>query len=58
MGRKLPKKHAYYKRKTSGGSGSSTQFPNCIGKYPECENYTEDMTLEYRPECNTCPFGD
>lgn len=56
MGRKLPKTPSYYKRRTLGGSDTSTKFPNCIGKYPECENYTKDMNLEDRPECKTCPF--
>lgn len=38
------------KRVTSGS------FPGCIGRFPECVNYTEDMSLEERPECRTCPF--
>lgn len=58
MGRKLPKKYAYYKRRASRGSNSSSKFPDCIGKYTECENYTKDMDLEDRPECKTCPFRD
>jgi len=58
MGRKLPKKHPYYKRIASGDSNNRIKFPNCIGKYPECENYTPEMGLENRQECKTCPFRD
>jgi len=31
-------------------------FPNCIGMFPECKEYTEDMTDEQKPECKNCPY--
>lgn len=55
MGRKLPKKSGY-KRNSSSNSIKST-FPDCIGRFPECENYTSDMSLDNRPECKSCPFN-
>ncbi len=35
---------------------NSNKFPNCIGRFPECKDYTADMSLELRPECKFCPF--
>jgi len=32
------------------------RFPNCIGRFPECESYTSDMEINERDECKTCPF--
>lgn len=31
-------------------------FPNCIGMFPECVGYTEQMTEEQRSECRSCPY--
>lgn len=36
-------------------SRRSIVFPGCIGKFPECENYKEDMPEEERKECLSCP---
>ena len=32
------------------------KFPICIGKFPECVDYTELMELETRTECRLCPY--
>jgi len=40
----------------SRGIRRGLYFPVCIGKFPECDNYTEDMPLEERTECKICPF--
>jgi len=55
MGRKLPKKTGY-KRNIQNNTIKSN-FPDCIGKYPECKNYTKDMSLDIRSECKSCPFN-
>ena len=31
-------------------------FPHCIGKFPECKEYTEEMDLCDRTECKSCPY--
>ena len=55
MGRKLPKKSGY---KRDGSSNTNNgNFPNCIGQFPECKDYTEDLSLDNRPECKSCPFN-
>ncbi len=53
-GRKLPKRHGY--KQSAKGSMISSKFPGCIGTYPDCKDYTSDMSIENRPECRTCPF--
>ncbi|MFH1607211.1 MAG: hypothetical protein ABIC91_07715 [Nanoarchaeota archaeon] len=53
MGRKLPKKSGY--RRQLQNNSNTSKFPNCIGTYPECENYSADMKLDARPECKSCP---
>ena len=55
MGRKLPKKHGY--KKNSQTFDRNIRFPDCIGRFPECKDYTADMPIENRPECKSCPFG-
>jgi len=35
----------------------SVIFPNCIGTFPECKVYNEEMPIEERPECNNCPHN-
>ncbi len=53
-GRKLPKRHTY--KKESKSDGNTNKFPNCIGTYPDCKDYTPEMSIDDRPECRTCPF--
>ena len=53
-GRKLPKRHTYKKESTK--TGKTSKFPDCIGTFPECKEYTADMPIESRPECRSCPF--
>lgn len=55
MGRKLPKKFGY--KKNNSTNLINSKFPNCIGRFPECENYTSDLSLDNRPECKSCPFN-
>lgn len=55
MGRKLPKKYGY-SRDTSQNLIRNLKFPECIGRFPECKEYTANMNLEDRPECKLCPF--
>ena len=52
MGRKLPKKAGHGKKKVL----HNEVFPECIGKFPECVDYTAEMTLELRTECKSCPY--
>lgn len=33
------------------------KFPNCIGVFPECKEYTKDMDIKDRKECQKCPYG-
>lgn len=54
MGRKLPKPNRY--KKDSGRYQDNSKFPDCIGRFPECVDYTESMEPEKRPECRLCPF--
>ena len=54
LSKELRKK--YGKRSTS--QNTNLKFPDCIGKFPECKDYSVDMDLENRPECKTCPFKD
>ena len=55
MGRKLPKKTGY--KRSNQNNNVTGNFPECIGKFPECKDYTVDMSLDNRPECKSCPFG-
>jgi hypothetical protein len=32
------------------------KFPSCIGKFPECEKYHENMEESERTECRLCPY--
>lgn len=32
------------------------RFPGCIGKFPECSTYNENMSIDERTECKLCPF--
>tara|TARA_Y100000034_G_C6685041_1_gene301310 strand:- start:395 stop:568 length:174 start_codon:yes stop_codon:yes gene_type:complete len=54
-GRKLPKTVGY--KRESKSSQMNSKFPDCIGRFPECKNYTADMDLKNRPECKFCPFN-
>lgn len=31
-------------------------FPGCIGMFPDCKEYKEEMPIEQRPECRLCPY--
>jgi len=52
MGRKLPKKAAFKRSSTI----SSSKFPSCIGRFPECKGYTAEMSTVERVECKFCPY--
>lgn len=55
MGRKLPKKTGY--KRSNSSNTINGKFPDCIGRFPECKDYTADMNLDNRPECKSCPFN-
>ena len=56
MGRKLPKKIGY--KRGNQNTTIKGKFPDCIGKFPECKDYKAGMSLEFRPECKSCPFNN
>jgi hypothetical protein len=45
---------AYRKSRDSKNSKTKTNFPGCIGRFPECKHYTKDTPEKDRKECRLC----